>query len=64
VGELVCLAVELRADAVLSLGDVQAWMRTRVTPAKVPKALVCVGALPRNVMGKKDRQAGRGGLIL
>jgi len=51
-GERVCIAVELRGGATLSLGELQGWMKTRLAPYKVPKNLCCVGALPRNAMGK------------
>jgi malonyl-CoA/methylmalonyl-CoA synthetase len=36
----------------LSLDDLSRWARERVAPYKVPRALVCVPALPRNAMGK------------
>ena len=51
-GERVCVAVELRGGAALELADLQAWARERLAPYKVPKGLRCVGALPRNAMGK------------
>jgi malonyl-CoA/methylmalonyl-CoA synthetase len=51
-GERVCAAVELRANAALTLHDVQDWTKCRLAPYKVPKALRCVDALPRNAMGK------------
>jgi malonyl-CoA/methylmalonyl-CoA synthetase len=51
-GERVCIAVELRAGATLSLGELQGWTKTRLAPYKVPKNLYCVDALPRNTMGK------------
>jgi malonyl-CoA/methylmalonyl-CoA synthetase len=51
-GERVCVAVELRPSAALSLDDVQAWASARLAPVKVPRALRCVAALPRNAMGK------------
>lgn len=51
-GERVSIAVELEPDATLSLGDLQAWMKPRLAPYKIPKALRSVPALPRNAMGK------------
>jgi len=51
-GERVCAAVELRGDAPLSLDEVQAWVKNRLSPYKVPKELRCVPALPRNALGK------------
>jgi malonyl-CoA/methylmalonyl-CoA synthetase len=51
-GETVSAAVELRAGASLELAELQAWARERLAPYKVPRALRCVGALPRNAMGK------------
>jgi malonyl-CoA/methylmalonyl-CoA synthetase len=51
-GERVCAAIELRPEAALTLGDVQEWTKCRLAPYKVPKALCCVDALPRNAMGK------------
>jgi len=51
-GEKVCVAAELRPGAALSLEELAAWARVRLAPCKVPKALRCVEALPRNAMGK------------
>jgi malonyl-CoA/methylmalonyl-CoA synthetase len=51
-GEKVCVAVELREGAHLALPDLAAWARERLAPYKIPKALRCVPALPRNAMGK------------
>jgi malonyl-CoA/methylmalonyl-CoA synthetase len=51
-GERVSIAVELRPEATLSLDELQTWTRPRLAPYKVPKALRCVAALPRNAMGK------------
>jgi malonyl-CoA/methylmalonyl-CoA synthetase len=51
-GQRVCAAVELRAGAALSLDDLTAWARDRLAPYKLPRAVVCVSALPRNAMGK------------
>ncbi|PYP41297.1 MAG: long-chain fatty acid--CoA ligase [Gemmatimonadetes bacterium] len=51
-GERVSVAVELAAGAELDLAALQAWARERLAPYKVPRALRCVSALPRNAMGK------------
>jgi malonyl-CoA/methylmalonyl-CoA synthetase len=51
-GDRVSVAIELRPGASLSLGEMQAWARERLAPYKVPRALCCVAALPRNAMGK------------
>ncbi len=51
-GERVCAAVELRGTAELTLAALQAWAKQRLAPYKVPRALRCVHALPRNAMGK------------
>lgn len=51
-GERVCAAVELRADAALTLDALQPWARERLAPYKLPRALLAVDALPRNAMGK------------
>jgi malonyl-CoA/methylmalonyl-CoA synthetase len=51
-GECVSAAVELRAGATLSLGDLQQWAKPQLAPYKIPRALQQVSALPRNAMGK------------
>src|SRR5213593_4722174 len=51
-GERVSVAVELAPGAGLDLTTLQAWARERLAPYKVPRALRCVSALPRNAMGK------------
>jgi malonyl-CoA/methylmalonyl-CoA synthetase len=51
-GEQVSVAVEVRQGSTISLEDLQQWARTRLAPYKVPRAMACVGALPRNAMGK------------
>ncbi|HWO89582.1 MAG TPA: acyl-CoA synthetase [Gemmatimonadales bacterium] len=51
-GERVSAAVELRPGAGLTLEELASWARERLAPWKVPKALVVVGELPRNAMGK------------
>ncbi|HYK82292.1 MAG TPA: acyl-CoA synthetase [Gemmatimonadales bacterium] len=51
-GERVSVAVELRPDGALSLAALEAWAKERLAPYKVPRALRCVAALPRNALGK------------
>jgi malonyl-CoA/methylmalonyl-CoA synthetase len=51
-GARVSVAAVLRPGVTLSIDDLQAWARARLAPAKVPKAWLCVDALPRNAMGK------------
>ncbi|MGH7646405.1 MAG: acyl-CoA synthetase [Gemmatimonadales bacterium] len=51
-GERICAAVELRGDAELGLDALQRWAGERLAPYKLPRALRCVAALPRNPMGK------------
>ncbi len=51
-GERVSAAVELRPGARLGLEELKAWAKERLAPYKLPRALECVTALPRNAMGK------------
>jgi malonyl-CoA/methylmalonyl-CoA synthetase len=51
-GERVSVAIELRPGETLSLEALQQWARPQLAPYKIPRALVHVKALPRNVMGK------------
>jgi len=50
-GERVTALVELEADRTLTLDQLHAWIKPRLAPYKVPRALRC-GPLPRNAMGK------------
>jgi len=50
-GEKICVAVEPRG-AEPTLADLQAWAKEHLAPYKLPRALRCVAALPRNAMGK------------
>jgi malonyl-CoA/methylmalonyl-CoA synthetase len=56
-GQRVCAAVELRAAGQLTLADLEAWARARLAPHKIPRAVLAVGALPRNAMGKVVKPA-------
>lgn len=51
-GERVCAAVESRGGTDLTLDALQQWAKQRLAPYKVPRALACVPALPRNSVGK------------
>jgi malonyl-CoA/methylmalonyl-CoA synthetase len=51
-GDRISVAIELRPGATLALEELQAWARERLAPYKIPRALCCVAALPRNAMGK------------
>jgi len=51
-GERVCAAVELAPACDLTLPQLQGWVKERLAPYKVPRALSLVQALPRNALGK------------
>jgi malonyl-CoA/methylmalonyl-CoA synthetase len=51
-GEKICAAVELQPATTLMLDELQSWAKARLAPYKIPRALECVAALPRNAMGK------------
>jgi malonyl-CoA/methylmalonyl-CoA synthetase len=51
-GERISVAAELRRGASLDLDALKGWAKERLAPYKVPRALTCVDALPRNAMGK------------
>jgi malonyl-CoA/methylmalonyl-CoA synthetase len=51
-GERICVAVERRGAADLTLAALQTWAKERLAPYKIPRALRSVPALPRNAMGK------------
>ena len=51
-GECVAAAVVLRGNAELDLAALREWGRSRLAPAKIPRRLLVVAALPRNAMGK------------
>jgi len=56
-GERVSVAVEVRGKDELTLPALQTWARQRLAPYKIPRALRCVAALPRNAMGKVTKPA-------
>ncbi len=51
-GERVAAAIVLEGGRTISLQDLQDWASERVSAYKLPRALLCVGSLPRNAMGK------------
>ncbi len=51
-GERISAAVELRGEGELTLPALQTWARERLATYKLPRALRCVSALPRNALGK------------
>jgi len=51
-GERVCVAVELAPACDLTLPQLQEWVKERLAPYKVLRALSVVRALPRNALGK------------
>jgi malonyl-CoA/methylmalonyl-CoA synthetase len=57
-GERIAALVELREGHTLALDDLQSWIRPRLAPYKIPRALRC-GALPRNAMGKVIKPVAR-----
>ncbi|MCU0647179.1 MAG: acyl-CoA synthetase [Gemmatimonadaceae bacterium] len=58
-GERVAVAVELRAQASLTLDELRAFLKPRIAPYKIPSALVTPESLPRNAMGKVLKPAVR-----
>ena len=55
-GERVVVTAELASSTELTLDELQEWARSRLAPYKIPRALECVAALPRNAMGKVVKQ--------
>jgi malonyl-CoA/methylmalonyl-CoA synthetase len=51
-GEAVAAAIVLRAGHALTLEDLRAWCRERISTYKMPQQLRAVDELPRNAMGK------------
>lgn len=51
-GERIACAVVTRVDVSFDPAELDAWARQRLAPYKVPRAVLAVGALPRNAMGK------------
>jgi malonyl-CoA/methylmalonyl-CoA synthetase len=56
-GERVTALVELKRNETLELAELQAWLKPRLAPYKIPRALRC-GPLPRNAMGKVIKRVG------
>ncbi len=59
-GERVAAAVELRVGATLELEALKVFCRDRLAPYKIPRTLLVVEVLPRNVMGKVLKAEVRG----
>ncbi|MDQ3389199.1 MAG: acyl-CoA synthetase [Gemmatimonadota bacterium] len=55
-GERICVAVEADGAAEISVSELREWAREQLAPYKIPRELRCVGALPRNAMGKVTKQ--------
>jgi len=55
-GECVTAWVVARGDAPPTLPELQTFARERLAPYKLPRALELVAALPRNAMGKVQKQ--------
>jgi malonyl-CoA/methylmalonyl-CoA synthetase len=55
-GERVTACVVLRPSAAVTLEALQAFARDRLAPYKLPRELRLMGALPRNAMGKVQKQ--------
>lgn len=51
-GQRVCAIVETRPGCGVSLTELREWAKSRMTPSKIPRTLLCVSRLPRNAMGK------------
>ena len=58
-GDRVCVAVVLRPGEVTSGEDLRAFTKKRLAPYKVPKDVLLLEDLPRNVMGKVTKPAVR-----
>jgi len=62
-GEAVVAAVVLAEGATLDESAIRTWARERLTPYKVPKRVVAIDELPRNILGKVLRRQARLGLL-
>ncbi|MGL3150318.1 long-chain-fatty-acid--CoA ligase [Microbacterium sp. A82] len=56
-GEIPVAAVAVRPGAELTLDELQGWLSDKLARFKQPKALVTIGALPRNAGGKVNKVA-------
>lgn len=54
-GDLVVAAVEPKAGRIVSEEGLRAWAKERMAPYKVPKRVVAVPELPRNALGKVQK---------
>lgn len=56
-GELVATAIVLTAGAeALEMAELQEWCKTRMSHYKIPRKILLLDALPRNVMGKVTKK--------
>ncbi len=55
-GDRVTACVVLRAGTNLSHDGLRAWAKDRLAPYKIPRALLILDILPRNAMGKLQKQ--------
>ncbi|MFK5920615.1 MAG: acyl-CoA synthetase [Verrucomicrobiota bacterium] len=51
-GEMVAVAAILESDKELVIDELRKWCRDRMSTYKIPKRLILLESLPRNVMGK------------
>ncbi len=56
-GDAVTACVVLREGHTLALDELRAWSKEQMAPYKVPRGLQLVAELPRNPMGKVQKQA-------
>ena len=56
-GECVAAVVAMRGPATITLPDLRAWARARLSGPKLPRRLVTVPVVPRNAMGKVVKPA-------
>ncbi|MCS1410069.1 MAG: Long-chain-fatty-acid--CoA ligase [Verrucomicrobia subdivision 3 bacterium] len=54
-GERVAASAVLKPEATLELTDLRAWAKAHLATYKIPSRLDCVSALPRNAMGKVQK---------
>jgi malonyl-CoA/methylmalonyl-CoA synthetase len=54
-GDLVVAAIVEKAGWTTSEGELRAWTRERIAPYKVPKRIVVLKELPRNALGKVQK---------
>ncbi|MBV1883892.1 MAG: acyl-CoA synthetase [Pseudomonadales bacterium] len=55
-GEQVCAALILHSDQELKLHALKEWCKDRIAVYKIPKAVIYIDELPRNIMGKVTKK--------